>query len=304
MPITTEVWAAHIAPNLFPNNEFHAQGVKDDAWVENKTVHRPNEGASPSVEKNRVVTPAVAISRTDADASYDIDEYTSTPTKIRDVETIEVNYDKRSSVLMSHTNELKRYIANSVMYNWAPTASTNIIRTSGVNRPANTPGGTLTRKKITIDDIINARLILDDADVPVEGRCILLPAHMYNDLISQNWTALLQLQQEGKAVLSKSEIGMLHGFNIFQRGKKNTLRYNNAGTPVPIDPITAGGATDNAAALCWHPDFVCRALGEVKVYYNESDALYYGDVISAMARGGGRKVYNNQDGVVSIVEQA
>lgn len=54
----------------------------------------------------------------------------------------------------------------------------------------------------------------------------------------------------------------------------------------------------------WHKDFVRRALGATKVFYNPAQAEYYGDKMSALVRAGGRKRYNNQYGVVSIIESA
>ena len=285
MPIQTEVWAADIAANLFPNDSWVAKAVNDDPWVENKIVHRPVSGSVPTVVKDRATVPATAVQRTDSVNDYTIAEFTSDPTVIRDVDSIEVSYDKRASVLSDHISELNKRIANELQFKWAPSAAANIIRTSGALRAANTPGATTTRKSLTISDIISAANVLDDMDIERDNnRCLLLPAHMYNDLMQANYATLLQLQASGEALLKDGKLMSVHGFMIFIRGKLNVLRYNNAGTPAVIDPTTAGAATDNAAALAWHPNFVCRAKGDVKVYYDEDKPEYYGSMFSAMVK--------------------
>lgn len=303
MPIQTEIWAADIAANIFPSDSWVAKSVSDDAWVDNKIVHLPQSGAVPAVQKDRASVPATITPRTDTILDYNISEFTSDPSLIRDVDEIEVSYDKRTSVLADHIKEINKRVANDLQKSWAPSALANMVRTSGAVRPANTPGATTTRKSLTIADIISAANILDDMDIERDDkRCLLLPAHMYNDLMAANFATLLQLQASGEAVLQQGKLMNIHGFNIAIRGKKNVLRYTNAGTPVVIDPTTAGAATDNAAALAWHSDYVRRAKGAVKVYYDEDKPEYYGSVFSAMARAGGSKKYSGGDGVVAIVE--
>jgi hypothetical protein len=305
MPIQTEVWAADIAANIFPKDSWVSKSISDDSWVENKTVHLPQSGAAPSVVKDRATVPAVAVPRTDVLLDYNINEFTTDPSLIRDVDAIEVSYDKRSSVLSDHIKEINKRVSNELQFKWAPGAAANIIRTSGALRPANTPGATTSRKTLTIADVINAANILDDMDIERDNmRCLLLPAHMYNDLMAVNYTSLLQLQTTGEAMLKDGKLMNLHGFTIYIRGKLNVLRYNASATPVVIDPTTAGAATDNAAALVWHSDYVRRAKGSVKVYYDEDKPEYYGSIFSAMARCGGSKKYSSSNGVVAIVETA
>lgn len=304
MAIQTEVWARDIAEKLFPQDAWVSQGLNDDAWVNNKTVHLPQAGALPTVERNRSTFPATPAGRTDTDADYGIDEFTSTPNIIRDIEEVETSYAKRSSVVDSHSKEINKQIANWMAYNWAPTQDANFIRTTGADIVSGTPGGTGNRKVITIEDIIKAKALMDDMDVPANDRNILLPASMYNALISENWETLLSMDISGQARIAKGDLMMLLGFNIYLRGKNNILTYTNAATPVLRAPGAAALTTANAAALLWHKDFVRRAKGAVKVYADYDKPEYYGSVFSAMARAGGRKAYSDQTGVVAIIEAA
>lgn len=302
MAIQTEVWARDIAEKLFPENSFVNESISDDAWVNNKTVHLPQAGALPEVQKNRSVFPAPLVKRTDTDATYDLDEFTSTPSLIQDIEEVEVSYNKRASVLQNHIDEQNKQIANHMAYAWAATAAASIIRTTGADRAANTPGATGTRKILTLADIFKVRSLMDDMDVPEEGRCMLLPSHMYNDLLENEKDILLSKDFRGDADVRNGVIMTLLGFKVYKRGKENVLRYSNAGTPVPIDPTTAGAATDNAAALFWGNRFTRKAKGAIKVYADEDKPEYYGSVFSTLVRAAGRKRYADGTGVAAIVE--
>lgn len=306
MPIQKEVWAADIKEKLFPADSFLAQSVDDTPFADNKTVHRAVAGAVPGVARNRQTVPAAIQRRTDDDASYDLDEFTSDPTLIRDIEEVEVNYNKRQSVLRSHLNTINLQVANWMQYHWAPTPAANIIRTTGSARAAiaSTFGATGNRKKLLLADIFKLAALFDDMDLTEQNRNLLLPSAMYNDLVEANWATLLQLQAEGSALLKDGSLMMLHGFRIWKRGGKNILTYTNAGTPVKRLPDAATLSTANAAALAWHPDFVTRAKGEVKVFENLDDATMYGSVFSALVRAGGRAQYPDFLGVAAIVEDA
>lgn len=63
-----------------------------------------------------------------------------------------------------------------------------------------------------------------------------------------------------------------------------------------------GAATDLAAALAWHEQSVCRALGEVKAFENEGDPTFYGDIYSFLVRAGGRILRSDNKGVAAIVQ--
>ena len=63
-------------------------------------------------------------------------------------------------------------------------------------------------------------------------------------------------------------------------------------------------AADNAAALAWHKNSLSRALGEVKMYGNEGDPTYYGDIYSFEARAGGSPIRHDKKGVAVIVQSA
>lgn len=268
--------------------------------IDGKTVHLPQSGAAPAVVVNRSSLPATAAERTDTTSDYNLDSFTSNPTVIRDVDSIEVSYDKRMSVLNDHIGQINSSIADYIATLWAPAAAARIVRTSGANRGAMSTGATGNRKLVTVADFIAAKRILDKDNAPTEGRFVLLPSEMYNDLLGIG--DVLTSEKMGSANLASGAVGRLLGFDIYIRS--TALTFTNDTTPVVKLPGAATATTDNAAALFWQKDFVRRALGEVKIFANENDPQYYGSIFSAEVRAGGKRGRTDEKGVVVLVESA
>lgn len=306
MALQTEVWAADIRGKLFPDDSFLVQSVDDSMWVNDRKVHTAEDGEEPEVEVDGVTVPMPVGKRQDVDNEYTMRTYRTRPIVVEDTDAIEVAYDKRASVLRQHVNVLNRNISNMMMFDWAPTLATNILRTTGAARPAigSAFGATGNRKKLLIAEILKLHSYFNDMDVPQDGRNLLLPSPMYDDLVEGNWKDLVNLQATGESLIKDGQLLRLFSFKLWIRGSKNVLTYTNAGTPVPRSPKAAALTSANAAALAWHRDWTRRAKGGVTVYSNEKDPTFQGDVFSARVRAGGRKVSADQTGIVAIVEDA
>jgi len=88
MAIEKEIWIDDIQENLFASNSFVARGVDHSQWIDNKTVHIPQAGANPTVEKDRASVPATIGQRTDTDLQYNMAEFTTDPILIRNLEEL------------------------------------------------------------------------------------------------------------------------------------------------------------------------------------------------------------------------
>jgi hypothetical protein len=298
MPIQTEVWVRDIAEKLMPDNTFLRRSRNDDAFVNNLTVHRPQAGALPEVQRNRTTLPAVPVQRTDTVNDYNLVEFTTTPTLVRNIEEVEVSYAKRSSVLSGHTKTLDRDIASWMATVWAPNGNSNLlVPTTGTARAGSAPGATGTRKSLTVADVRNLRRLMDKQDVPQEGRYLLISSDFYADLLAD--TQMTNRDFMPMYDQATGSIGKLLGFSLYVRSSVG--RYATGSTTAK-DPVAANAATDNAYGLAWHEDCVAAALGETFVFDNLNDPQYYGSIFSALTRGGGQKYYSSQEGVLAIVE--
>lgn len=294
MALQVEIWVKAIIEGLFANNTFAARSVDHSEFVDNKTVHVPNAGAAPNVEKNRTVFPATVTKREDTDLTYDMDEYTVDPVRISHAEQVELSYNKRESIVRQSRRKLAQDIYDSLIYDWIP-AGVQVIETVGSAVTAHIAGATGNRNGMTKKTVEELQTVFDEQDLPEEGRCILLDARMYNQLMN-SMTDTEQNNFLSCADPVRGVIGKYLGFDFYKRSK--VAKVATDGTLKPWSAATV--ATDCAAGLAWQEDCVSRALGESVLFDDEGNPLYYGDVISFLQRAGGRSIRADKAGIVLI----
>jgi len=147
---------------------------------------------------------------------------------------------------------------------------------------------TATGATLTYDDIVSAAGTFNLADVPMEGRKLLVDAKGYAELVKlPEFQFAPALMTE---VLSKGSVGYIGGFEVFMR----SFVLNISATGAITDPTVAG--TENAF-LFYHPDFVRFGLGSTEIFADEKDPAYYGNVVSSLARSGASRSYTSGTGV-------
>jgi hypothetical protein len=297
MALQVHIWVKAIIEGLFADNTFAARSVDHSEFVNAKTVHVPNAGSPPNVEKNRTNFPAAVTLREDVDLEYSIDEFTVDPVRIPNAETVELSYNKRESVVRTSRRNLIQKVYDSLVYNWIPSA-VKVVETSGTPVPAHLADATGSRKKMTKATVEELQTIFDEQDIPEDGRCILLDARMYNQLMG-SMTDAEKVSFLAGADPVKGTIGEYLGFVFYKRSK--VAKTDAAGNLKPWSAV--GAETDCAAGLAWHEDCVSRALGESVMFDDEGNPLYYGDIISFLQRAGGRSIRADKAGVV-LIKQA
>jgi hypothetical protein len=299
MAVQKEIWLNSIIEPLFADNSFISKAFNADEFVvAGKVVHIPNAGVGSAVVKNRAVYPATVGKRDDVDLTFNLDEYTTDPIKIPHADTVELSYNKRESVLKNDKAKLIESVCNEMVFNWSP-AVANTIRTTGAAVLSHTPSATGNRKAFGKADVKNAMDKFNGQDIPQEGRYLLIDAVMYGQLLDSLTT------QESMAFHSLVDVkmgvlGKLYTFNIMMRSKAGL--YTTAVAPKAW--TAAAVATDNAAALCWHENSVCRSLGETKMFDDENNPLYYADIYSFLVRAGGRPMRSGVEGLLAIVQDS
>ena len=297
MAIQREIWMSSIIEGLFADNSFLSKAFSADMFVNaGRTVHIPNAGAPSGVVKNRATKPASVETRTDTVLSFNLDEFTTNPIYIPHADTVELSYNKRESVLRQDKSVLQETVGNAFLFNWSPT-SANSIKTTGSVTTAHTQGATGNRLKFTKADVLAAMTKFNEDNIPQTERYLLLDAVMYSELLSDLTANESQAFHAGVDT-ANGVVGRLLTFNVMVRSK--VLRYTGSGTAK--EWTTAGAATDNAAALAWHVNSVCRALGEVNAFENEGDPTWYGDIYSFLVRAGGRPMRADAKGLLAIIQ--
>jgi hypothetical protein len=250
-------------------------------------VHRPGAGAPSAVKKNLTSFPQTATERTDADNTYSIDAFYALPRRIANLDKYELSYDKRQSVVGEDVTNLVQSAMDGLLYRWASGA--NQILTVGDNVTAEAPSATGNRKLFTKAVFVTAAKNLSKNNFHgQEYTAVLTSTHYYQflDSLSEGEkTAFYAV-----ADMKKGIVGEYMGFKIYVRS--TVAIYRHATGVYTLQDQSAEGWTANAAdcqaSLLYANNAVERAVGSVDVFDNPGQALYYGDVFSAMLRFGGK----------------
>lgn len=302
MALQKEIWSNDIIGNLFKDNQFANRSVNHDTFVMNgKVVHLPVAGVPAQTKKNLTSFPQTAVNRADTELTYALDTYYSLPRQIQEIEKYELSYDKRMSVVGEDQRKLIEEAMNGLLIRWSP-GSSGVIETTGGNTSSDLIDTTATgqRKVFTKAEFKTVAKLFatrNENDRPV---ALLTAAHYHqffdslSDAEKTNFNSV--------ADLANGIVGRYMGIDIMMRS--SVLRYRKvAGIWTPIDTqddAFEAGEGDSAASLFWTQSAVCRARGDVKVFEDNGNPLYYGDVFSALIRLGGRIRRNT--GVVAVVE--
>lgn len=325
MALNQEIWRKYIAENLIRANDFlnYADDVSGEV-INGKIVHLANSGSMPTIVKNRASFPATVTQRTDTEVLYLIDEFSSSPTHIQEIEKLELSYDKVGSVMKSHVNMLSQIIGDWMLYYWlgkstSSSANTAVAWSSGTfvkttgsaatTATGNSPG-TSTLKMITLANIASARSVMDRANIPLEDRFLVLPACFHDQLLTElGAVGVTNMSLLAGVDLQKGVINNLFGFQVLVRSKVALFNMSTATAPVAVVPYADDGtitAESNSVhgfgAIAYQKDMVEKAIGEIKFFETKDDAVYQGDLYSALVRAGGRAKYSAGTGIVPIVQ--
>lgn len=304
MALNKEIWQTTIVENLYADNSFAAKSVDDSSFVDNHKVHIPNAGSPSKVEVNRSTVPAEATKRTNNDLEYTMDELTTDPVYIPNIEMVELSYDKRNSVIANDRAIIMDKAHVNLLERWGGGVNTtkSVLMTTGTGtREAHTSDtATGQRKKITKADVLSIMTQMDKDNIPEAGRYLLLDAYMYADLLedlseSDKWMF------QNSADVQRGVLGNLYGFDIM---KRSTVLRINASSKAIIKWSESGDAGELAAALAWQEQSVSRALGEVHMFDSTDNPLYYGDIYSFLLRTGGAVRRYDKKGVYLLAEAA
>ena len=296
MAVTVEIWQNAIVKKLFKDNKWLDYMVNADEFVlAGKVVHIPQAGSNPNVVKNRSTFPAVVTKRTDTDITYQIAEFTTDPERIQNAEKYELSYDKTEYVLENHYQTLFDTACDNVLIDLAP--ETNIIRTTGAAVATHLDGTTGNRKKFVKEDLKKARALMNKRNIPKADRYAMIPSDMYEQLTED--ADLLKRDSAGELNLPEGVVGKLYGFYLLERS--SVLTYT--GTNPSVNPYGALPNVDDCdAVLCWQKLSAERAKGDAEFFEDKSSPVYYGDVYSALLRISGRIRYDDESGMVAIVQ--
>lgn len=307
MALLKEVWLQDIQPNFYQGIEFITNSIDHSSLVTNNTIHIPQSGVDPEIVVNPSVFPLTINQRIDDELTYKVDCYVVKPTLVTNVESYQLSYDKRMSIMGANYAYLRQRVGRQTAFNWSVESSARIVRTSGANGTTLAPSATGTRKKLTLVDLLKASLVLDRDLVPYDERYLLLDSGMYRELLED--PNLVRKDFVDKAVLPTGVIDKLLNFNImlysfpviYDNATPPVRKALNQNTGLPTTPAT----TDNIGCIAWSKYAVSKALSGIDIFLKEKQPEYAGgDTLNCLAWHGSSLMRKDQKGVVSIVQSA
>ncbi len=297
--LLTDVWSNEIAQNIYPDDSFVVHSRNDNAYVDHDFVRLPQSGAKPKSARNRTVFPAAITERIDALVSYQMQWFSTDPTRIRNAEQHALSYAKRKDVAQDHVAVLQQDASEYLLSVWSGNSAATVSVTSGPLRAASAVGATGNRKSLTLADVKTAMTKMDLQNIPRKGRKILLNPIFHSDLLDDTKLTSRDYTPENGGNMMEGKVGMLWGFEVFVRSSVNSYANNSF---APKDPVALPAVDDDAGALIWHPNFVRRAVGTTVVNINTGVAEHYGDILTMEAWAGGTAWYIDRRGSMSIKE--
>lgn len=308
-------WKDYIVKRFWKDNQFLKYWKNADEYVEGgKTVVIPQPGAKPTVNKNPTVFPLAAVRRTDTAISYDLDWYITSPTQVTNAEKAEISYDKMDDVMGDHVGVQNDRAADELLIKaLTGLPGANVVYTTGGggagavvidSAEEGVTGQTGNRYGCHYKDVKKVITKMRKGNLPKSDLYCIMDEDMmkqFTDSLSESQSnAFNQFYNESTGVMGK-----LYGCTFFSRSSVAVAAAALSGGNLDVNAYGAAvDATDCLVSLFWHKNSLERAMGEINVMHNEQRAEYGGDIMNCDFRFGGRRTFENSDGVFALVQAA
>jgi hypothetical protein len=236
-----QIFATIILSLFYTDGSWLNELTSMDHMVEYNTINLSQVGADPAVVKNNTTWPLTPVQRTDSGIAIPLATFDTVPTHVTNVDELETAYDKCQSVVAQHAATLRAEATKSAAYNIAPgatSANTPVLLTSGT-------GGAMTYK-----DITNLSLKFNEANLPQEGRVLLLCPRHQKDLKLEDITLFKSLIKDGE----------IDGFKVYM----TTATPNYAVASGAATKTAYGAVTGLPSSVAFIKSEVMRAMGTIE----------------------------------------
>jgi hypothetical protein len=222
-------------------------------------IHIPRTSFNPDVLINNTAYPLAVQAYTDDETVVSLDKYQTKPTSISDDKIIGASYAVIDPATKSHTVAINAKKYAKAAYSIAPASAatdTPVIAATGTARISGGPAS------LIYDDLVNLKDALDAAEVPVEGRRLVLSTAHWNDLLvdRKNFGDKLVNYNTGMPA------PVIAGFELFQYNG-NPL-YTSAGVKKAFGAVKAAG--DRQGSFAFWTGQIAKKTGLTKQYFKEA----------------------------------
>lgn len=268
--LNKEIWLPELMEGFYADDMFVTEMRDMSAFVSNDVINLAEAGVNPDVLVNNTTYPVPYAQRADVPIALTLDTYDTENTEIKSVETAELAYDKRQSVMYGHKRALQMTFMEKAAHNVAPSADSNLTPLLTATGGDNGSG----RKRLKFADLLRLKKRFDNAEIPSEGRILVLSAQHQEDLEIEDVERYNKLMDKG----------MVAGFKVYFLADKRLPRYN-ATTGAKVAYGAAAAGTDAVASIAFHKDEVMRAQGSQDLFLREKDPETRSDIMGFQMRG-------------------
>jgi len=253
--VLLELWENELITSLRTLNRKWLQKIRGyDKWVGNNVIHLHEMGALPEVLIDNTTYPIDVVDFDADEIPISLHKYDTTNTGISDDQLYALPFDAEGSVVRDHRDALEITMAKHGLHKFAPaqdTAQTPVLLTTGADNGAG-------RKRMIRQNLVDFKQRLDNLEIPMEGRTLVLCNDHVNDLIMVD-DAFRDRYHNAE---SGTILGRLYGFDIYEDV------YNPVYGPGTVKKAfsAASAGTDKAASTFYSQARAARALGTVKAY--------------------------------------
>jgi len=262
-----EIWTDILLEKFYPENSFISEARDMSSLVEFNKINLAEVGANPTVLIDNTSYPIAVTSRTDVPKELALKTLDTTSTVVRNVEAMELSYDKMSSVIYGHKQELLKTACKLAAWNWAPSSNATLTPVLPTTGKANALG----KKSMSFMDVIALMVKFNDLDIPADGRILVLNPKHEADLIAEDLTMYRSAMVNG----------MLFGFKLF---RTSATPVYNVSTGVKAAYAAVAAETDTHSSFAYHKDEVMKAMGTTEMFAKYADPDNKGDVINFQMR--------------------
>lgn len=264
MALTKEVWEAGIKENPIHDTSFVMASTDKSEFVNNNTLHLAEAGIDPVVHEDFFAGNAegkLPITNID-DIPHEVilKTYSTEPTRHRDLEEVELQYDKRNSIIARHRKSIAQRIGKTAAYQWTTAQNDEFNKLMNLDAADS-----------IIDAVTDIRASYMDLDVN-EGLNLCLNASHWARIKKED----KKLYKELVAMKNKEYCDFkIHTYS-------QVPLFTSAGVKKAFGAVRE--ATDKRASFAWVTDEVFRCFGDVKMYDEKAKAEIQADLLSFAQR--------------------
>lgn len=258
-----ELWIPEIQENPIPDTSFVYASTDKSEYVENNKLHLAEAGIEPAVHENYFAgneTELPVANIQDIPNEVVLNTYSTEQTRHRDLQDVELQYNKKMSIINRHKISLGKNIGQRAAFAWTPAVENNF------NKIFNTGAA-----DSIIDAAIDAQAFYLGLD-KIEGMNICItPEHM------------ARIRKEDKKLykeITADKDALFYGFKPWFYSQ-NAL-YTADGVKKPFGALKA--PTDKRCSFTWATDETFRCFGDVEIYETLRHSGLQADILSFAQR--------------------